>query len=83
MIEKVILQDTKVSPSFSVMTDESTDVAMNKQLVMLRRVLVDGKNQTQFVVKTLVETFSITFFFVNFDSLIFVQLYFKMIICLK
>ena len=49
---EVILQDTKESPSFSVMTDESTDVAMIKQLVMLRRVLVDGMNQTQFVVKT-------------------------------
>ena len=49
VIEERILSDMQSSDFFSLMTDESTDIAVLKQLVLVRRYLTEGGVKTSFL----------------------------------
>lgn len=49
VVENETLQKLKNSPTFSIMIDETTDVAVQKQLVIFARCLVEGKLECRFL----------------------------------
>ena len=49
VIEEQILSDLQSSEFFSLMTDESTDIAILKQLVLVGRYLTDSGIKTSFL----------------------------------
>ena len=44
-IERDVIAEVRNSPAFVVMIDESTDIAVVKQLVLFGRAVVNGKNK--------------------------------------
>lgn len=48
-VEEEILHDVKASPLISILCEESTDIAITKQLVVYVRYVKDGKTDTRFL----------------------------------
>ena len=44
-----VITEVRNIPAFAVMIDESTDIAVVKQLVLFGRAVVNGKNKTRFL----------------------------------